>query len=153
MATRPATLDDVDFLTDVVVEATRAQGRWPADRDEREFRRQFAASTTAHVRGAEPASTTSVIEVDGESVGRLRVVRHGDRIELAGIQLLPRVQGRGIGTMVIDDLQVEASSAGVPLELSVEHDNPRARALYERLGFRPVSEDATEARLRWEASS
>ena len=149
MRTRPATLDDVAFLTDVVVEATRAQGRWPADLDESEFRHGFTAATSAHVRGAEPASTTSVIELDGEPIGRLRVVRHDHRIELAGIQLVPAVQGRGIGSRIIEELQAEATAAGVALELGVEHDNPRARALYERLGFVHVGDDTTEARLRW----
>jgi GNAT superfamily N-acetyltransferase len=95
---RPAKLSDVGFLADVVVEATRAQARWPADFDEAEFRRHYVSWTETQVRGGDPHSATSVIELAGEAVGRLRIVRDGQRIELSGIQLRPRVQGRGIGT-------------------------------------------------------
>src|SRR3989442_15177012 len=70
--------------------------------------------TEMHVRGEDPHSTTSVIELAGEAVGRLRIVRDGQRIELSGIQLRPRVQGRGIGTAVIDDLKSEAARTGLP---------------------------------------
>ena len=147
---RPAKPSDVGFLADVVVEATRAQGRWPADFDEAEFRRRYVSWTEAQVRGEDPHSATSVIELAGEAVGRLRIVRDGQRIELAGIQLHPRVQGRGLGTAIIDDLKSEAERTGVPLELAVEHDNPRARTLYERLRFVKIGEDAKEARFRWQ---
>ncbi len=76
-------------------------------------------------------------------------MRQEDRIELAGLQLRPQVQGRGIGRAIVRDLQREASDRGVPLDLGVEHYNPRARALYERLGFTPVGETDEEHRLRW----
>ena len=39
---RPATEHDVTFLTDVVVVATRAQGRLPDDFDEEAYRAGFA---------------------------------------------------------------------------------------------------------------
>ncbi len=146
---RPAGLRDVEFLADVVIEATRAQGRWPADFDEAGFRRDYMSWTEKHVRGEDPGSTTSVVEVAGEAVGRLRVVRDGERIELAGIQLRPSAQGRGIGTGIIETLKLEATSSALPFELSVEHDNRRARMLYERLGFVQFAEDGKEARLRW----
>ena len=147
---RPAVLDDVGFLVDVVIEATSAQGRWPEDFDEAEFRRFYTSWTEPQVRAEDPRNTTSVIELGGEAVGRLRVVRDGERVELAGIQLRPRVQGRGIGTSIIGELKAEATRAGLPLELSVEHDNPRARTLYERLRFVKIGANAKEARFRWE---
>jgi ribosomal protein S18 acetylase RimI-like enzyme len=147
---RQAEPDDAGFLTDVVVVATRAQGRWPADVDEATFRRDYEAGTRSQLLDGPPASTISVIELGGVPVGRLRVVRDAQCIELAGIQLHPSVQGRGIGTAIIEDLAAEAVEAGADLVLSVEHDNPRARALYERLGFVYVGEDTKEARLRWQ---
>jgi ribosomal protein S18 acetylase RimI-like enzyme len=42
----------------------------------------------------------------------------------------------------------EAAAAGVAFELEVEKDNPRARALYERLGMRLVGESETDHHLR-----
>jgi ribosomal protein S18 acetylase RimI-like enzyme len=146
---RPATLEDVGFLADVIVEATRAQGRMSDAFDEPAWRRDFIAWTEKQIRGEIPESTTSVIEVGGERVGRLRVARSGDRIELSGIQLLPRAQDRGIGTAVIEELKAEAAADGVCLDIGVEKDNPRARRLYERLGCVQVGEDEQEHKLRW----
>jgi GNAT superfamily N-acetyltransferase len=146
---RPATLEDTDFLADVVLTATRAQGRLPGAFDEPAWRTAFTARTRKEVRGEVPGSTTSVIESGGERAGRLRVTRSTDGIELSGIQLLPHVQGRGIGTAIIEDLKSEAKAAGIPLDIGVEKDNPRARRLYERLGCVQVAEDEQEHKLRW----
>jgi ribosomal protein S18 acetylase RimI-like enzyme len=146
---RPASLEDVGFLADVVVAATRAQGRLSRDFDEPTWRRNFTAWTEKQLCGEVPESTTSVVEFGGERVGRLRVIRSRDRMELSGIQLAPRVQGRGIGTAIIQDLKAEADAAGVCLDIDVEKDNPRARRLYERLGCVQVAEDEEEDKLRW----
>jgi hypothetical protein len=100
---RPATDEDVGFLADVVIEATQAQGRLPNDFDERNWRNGFAEWTMEQVRGEIPDSTTSVVEVDNERVGRLRIVRTAECIELSGIQLLPGIQRHGIGTAIIKD--------------------------------------------------
>jgi ribosomal protein S18 acetylase RimI-like enzyme len=154
---RPATEGDIAFLTDVVVVTTRAQGRLPEDFDEQEFRAGFAEWTGEQVRGdagSDPGgnSETSVIEIEGERAGRLRVVRAPDHVELAGIQLLPAHQGHGIGTHLVEQIVTDARKAGLPVRLSVEKDNPRARALYERLGFVVVVEE-TDSEVLLEAST
>ncbi len=148
MHLRSAALSDVMFLTDVVVEATRDQGRLAADFDEAAFRHGFGGRTEREVRGEIAGSTTYVIEVDGDPVGRLRVVRTGSSVELAGLQLLPHVQSRGIGSAIVRQLMDEATTAGLAFELEVEKDNPRARALYERLGMHLVGENDTDHHLR-----
>ena len=144
---RPATEHDVTFLTDVVVVATRAQGRLPDDFDEAEFRAGFAEWTDEQVRGDVEHSETSVIEIEGERAGRLRVVRAPDHLELAGIQLLPAHQGHGIGTHLVEQLVVEAGSAGAPGAALRGEGQPGARALYERLGFVAVGETDSEVQL------
>jgi GNAT superfamily N-acetyltransferase len=150
---RSASAEDVGFLADVVIAATRAQGRLPRDFDEPEWRRRFGEWTMEQVRSEIPSDTTSVIEVDDERAGRLRVTRTADYIELSGIQLLPGVQRRGIGTAIIEDLKAQAAAAGIPVELGVETDNPDARRLYERLGFVQVGENEQECKLRWNPPS
>ena len=147
---RPACVEDVWFLADVVVGATRAQGRLSSDFDERQWRQGFVEWTTAQIRGETPDSATSVVEVEEERVGRVRVARTADYIELCGIQLLPDVQRHGIGTAIIEELQAEAAAAGLPLDLGVEKDNPDARRLYERLGFVLVGVTDEEFKLRWD---
>jgi ribosomal protein S18 acetylase RimI-like enzyme len=150
---RPATDDDVAFLTEVAVATVQDQGRWPADRDEAEYRSGYAEWTREQIIGAESCSSLSVLEVDGVRVGRLRVVRPGNLVEIAGIQVMPTFQGQGIGTQVMRALIAEARAAGLPLELGVETDNPRARALYEHLGLRPVARDGNETRMRLDQPS
>jgi len=147
---RPALLEDAPFLADVALSALLALRRPPADFDPDEWRAGFISWTEEQVRGQVPFNATSVIEVGHSPVGRLRVVRDGQRIELAGIQLLSEVQGRGIGTDIVEVLKSEAARSRVPLELSVERDNHRARALYERLGFVKIDDDGEEERFRWQ---
>ena len=148
VTTRPATADDVAFLTDVVVEATYDQGRFPDDFGEVDFRTGFSEWTAEQVRGELDGSSTSVVEVDGVRAGRLRVVRRRDLVEIAGLQLLPEHQSRGVGRTVVDRLVAQARADGLPVELGVEKDNPRARAFWELCGFAYVGEDETEHRLR-----
>lgn len=149
---RPATLDDASFLADVSLGTLRELREPPPDFDERAWRSGFILWTKEQVRGEVPFSSTSVVELAGQRVGRLRVVRDGQRIELAGIQLVPHARSRGIGTDIVESLKSEAASCGLPMELSVERDNPRARALYERLGFVKFADVGDEERFRWRAS-
>ena len=148
VSVRLATEADVDFLTDVVVEATYDQGRFPDDFDEVDFRTGFGEWTAEQVRGELDGSSTSVVEVDGARAGRLRVVRRPDLVEIAGLQLLPEHQSHGVGRTVVERLVAQARADGLPVELGVETDNPRAREFWERCGFRYVGEGEGEHRLR-----
>ena len=91
-----------------------------------------------------------MLQVDGQDTGRLRVVRRGGLVEIAGIQLLPEHRSRGVGRTVVDGIVAEARASGLPVELGVEKDSPRARVFWERCGFTYVGEDETEHRLRLE---
>ncbi|MFC3736774.1 GNAT family N-acetyltransferase [Paractinoplanes deccanensis] len=155
---RPATAGDAYRLADIVLAATEDQGRLPAmSLEERaEWREGFAEWSRRTAELADPANALSVITAeknagtpDGEVIGRLRVVRDAGGLRLAGLQLVPEAQGRGIGTSIVRDLQERAAHEGVPLLLGVEKDNPRARRLYERLGFRKTGEANGEDLLRW----
>jgi ribosomal protein S18 acetylase RimI-like enzyme len=146
---RPATLEDVAFLADVVITATQAQGRFPPDVDLVEYRAGYEEWTRETNLGAIPDSTLSVIEYDGHPVGRLRLVRTQASITLAGIQLLPAYQNQGIGSPLIEQLKREAETKQVPLRISVEKDNPRAQHLYQRLGCRTIAQDEKEYHLEY----
>jgi ribosomal protein S18 acetylase RimI-like enzyme len=142
---RPATEEDVAFLADVSLEATRGQESLPDGFDEAAWREGFDDWTRAQLRGEVEHSNTYVVEVDDERVGRVRVVRPPEGVELAGLQLRPAYRSQGIGTAIVEQLGDEAASSGLPLRLSVERRNVRARTLYERLGFVEVGGDGTEA--------
>ena len=50
------------------------------------------------------------------------------------------VQGLGIGSRLITELENRTAAAGLSTaRLLVEHDNPLARSLYTRLGYREVA--------------
>ena len=146
---RPATLEDVAFLADVVITATLAQGRFPPDVDLVEYRSGYEDWTRETILGAIPDCTLSVIEYDGYPIGRLRVVRTRTSITLAGIQLLPAYQNQHIGSTLIEQLKHEAGLKQVPLLISVEKDNPRAQLMYERLGCRIIGQDEQEYHLEY----
>jgi ribosomal protein S18 acetylase RimI-like enzyme len=146
---RPATLEDVAFLVDVVITATLAQGRFPHDVDLVEYRARYADWARETILGAIPDCTLSVIEYDDCPIGRLRVVRTRTSITLAGIQLLPAYQSQRIGSTLIEQLKREADLKQVPLFISVEKDNPRAQRLYERLGCRIIEQDEHEYHLEY----
>jgi SAM-dependent methyltransferase/GNAT superfamily N-acetyltransferase len=144
---RPAAASDIGFLADVSLLATRAQGRLAADFDEGAWRAGFEEWSRESID--DPATELYVVEVGDRRVGRLRVSRTADAVELNGLQLHPNVQNRGIGTSIVTDLKAEAARRGVPLRLHVERDNPDARRLYDRLGFVKTGEDGVEDVLQW----
>jgi ribosomal protein S18 acetylase RimI-like enzyme len=146
---RRARLQDVAFLADVVIKATLVQGRFPSDIDLTEYRTGYEEWTRETVMGNIPNCTLSVIEQDGMPIGRLRVLRDDTSITLAGIQLLPDFQNKRIGSMLVEQLKREAELKRVPLQLSVEKDNPDAQRFYKRLGFVVRSEDHDEYHLEY----
>jgi ribosomal protein S18 acetylase RimI-like enzyme len=62
-----------------------------------------------------------------------------DRFLIDGLCVAQAARGRGVGTALIEALAVRSASLGYrELRLDVIDTNVRARALYERLGFRAV---------------
>jgi molybdopterin-guanine dinucleotide biosynthesis protein B len=69
-----------------------------------------------------------------------REVDHA-RFLMDGVAVSPQAQGRGIGSRLIAAICDEARRQGCrEVRLDVIDTNPRARALYERLGFIPAGE-------------
>ncbi|MDL2718601.1 MAG: GNAT family N-acetyltransferase [Acidobacteriota bacterium] len=138
---RPARPEDREQLL-AVYASTRAEELTPVPWTEEQksafVKMQFDAQDADYSRNYVGADF-SVVEVDGTPAGRLSVERRPAEVRLIDIALLPAFRRAGIGTRLIEELIVEASSRGVPLTIHVELFNP-ARRLYERLGFVPVEE-------------
>jgi ribosomal protein S18 acetylase RimI-like enzyme len=139
---RPARPDDRDFLFGLNEATMRehVERVWGWD----------AAAQVAFFEDRFQPDAWQVIEAEGEDIGVLIVEETDDAIYLAEIQILPGWQGRGIGSSIVRSLMNEASASMKPFTLRVLHVNERARAFYQRLGFRPFKEIDTHVYLRWE---
>ena len=78
----------------------------------------FLRGVTTESRGQVPDPGTSIVEVDGQRVGLVRVVRTPQAVELADIHLLPEWSGRGIAGSLLRSLAREAHESGRPLVVS-----------------------------------
>ena len=86
-------------------------------------------------------STLLVALRDGEAVGVAQLVHHKIP-EICNVGVPEAHRGQGIGTALMSEAEDRARPAG-RLRLSVGIDNPAARRLYERLGYRPLGEQIT----------
>lgn len=74
------------------------------------------------------------------AMGALDLTRGHDWAWIWLLAVRPEWQGLGIGTAIVAELEARAAAAGfAAVRLGVEHDNPRAGALYRRLGYREVA--------------
>jgi len=71
-----------------------------------------------------------------------------DSLYIVELQVLPELQGRGIGTAVVRKVIEQGANRGVPVTLSVVPGNPRAKRLYERLGFGATDVENPFIRMR-----
>lgn len=133
---RAARPEDTDFLWLLRQQALRpsVEKEWGVWNEAQQ--RQFFA------RGFNPRET-SIIVIAGRDVGRLDVAHSRWEVFLGLIELLPEVQGCGLGSEIIQDLQAEAGQKQLPIRLQVIKANDRAHRLYLRLGFKDIGETNT----------
>jgi len=106
-----------------------------------------------HFRTSFRPEARSVIDLQGETIGFVDIIEREDCFYLENIEIAPQCQSRGIGTRIIQKLIERAQLKRLPLKLQVLKVNPRARALYERLGFRCTGETATHFLMAHDSSS
>lgn len=98
------------------------------------------------------SSETSTVSVDGQVIGYLQCCEAGDRIYIQNIALSNKYQRRGIGALLIKQVQERAATSGVPVELGVFRTYAAARRFYERLGFVRTHDSATHIHMSWTAA-
>jgi ribosomal protein S18 acetylase RimI-like enzyme len=112
---------------------------------------QFRGRTISYA-ARHPHAEDSILQgEDGQPVGRLLLDRLADCWQIVDIAVLAARRGQGFGAGVLRLCQRQAAAAGARLELQVRPENP-ARRLYERLGFKAVSEDAVTVKMIWSAA-
>jgi ribosomal protein S18 acetylase RimI-like enzyme len=129
---------DVTFLEDVHVAALGPVALvgygWPAFRLRDQFHKEIAV-VNCHV-----------IVVDGVDAGYLSIEDKGEFWYIDAIAIAPKYQKKGVGTAAIRSVLFEAGT--LPVRLNVLHIN-KAKALYERLGFRTILHDQRRQIMEW----
>jgi ribosomal protein S18 acetylase RimI-like enzyme len=89
----------------------------------------------------------NIITANGVDAGWIQQREDHGAIFLGSIYVTPEMQGKGIGTSVIQTLLDLGRQRSQPITLAVMKINP-AIALYERLGFRITHEDEHKLYMR-----
>jgi GNAT superfamily N-acetyltransferase len=98
------------------------------------------------------ASRTTILVVNAEPIGYCVIEHRPADIHVRELVLQPASQGQGFGAQLLKQVQAQASIRGVPVRLGTFVTN-RARALYERLGFRVFDQTATHVLMEWQPRS
>ena len=139
---RPATAADAEFLyalNKITLEEYVAQtwGSWDEEFQRAYFDEHFAPNQS------------QIICVGEELIGVITRRWEPTCVYLADFRIAPAWQRKGIGTALVLSLLNEARRQNLPVELQVLRVNP-ARRLYERLGFRTMTETETHYCMRLE---
>lgn len=112
-------------------------GPWNEDWQLAEHRKDFSSGQL------------NVIVADGMDVGYVWIKRTDETLYLVDLCVLPKHQGAGIGTTVIEKLLLDAKDCHLPVELGVFKSNHSALKLYARLGFKQISETPTHILMKF----
>ena len=148
---RPAGAGDEAFLEALYAD-TRAEELAPTGWDEAAkvaFCRQQFRLQRAHYETHFPDAVHEILEVEGVPAGRLWVDWRDAEARLLDVALRATHRGQGLGTAVLRQLMDAAAERGLAVTLNVEHNNPRAKRLYARLGFRVLRDIGTHDFMEW----
>lgn len=148
--TRPVQADDEPFLKSLF--ATTEYERLPLAKLEPSLVKKILRTEFnghhQYFDQVDCEKSDALLLVNGQPVGRLIVLQNQDEIRLADLALMPEVRNRGLGTALIESLQVQARLSNRPLRLTVMKDS-RARNFYRRMGFYKCDETETHLLLEW----
>lgn len=89
----------------------------------------------------------NVIQLSGVDAGILATVREADCVNLNQIFILPKYQGKGIGTACVRRVIEDAAAAKLSVRLQVLKVNSRAMAFFQKLGFKKIGESDTHIQM------
>jgi ribosomal protein S18 acetylase RimI-like enzyme len=151
LAVRPALSQDEIFLYDLYSALRGSEfALAPISATQREFliRTQFRAQMSAYTQ-MYPNSCCHLVLLDSKPAGRLWVAPGDGELQLVDIAVHPKLQSKGIGTVLIQRIQQEAAKARLPIRSCVFRFNPGSLRFHQRLGFTIVREDQTHYYMEW----
>lgn len=150
MRLRPITAADEDLLRKIYA-STRADEMavvpWTEPEKTAFVNTQFEAQHK-YYQEVFPDAEYSIVEKDGEPIGRLYLDRREQEHRLIDIALLPEYRGHGLGKSLMTEVLDEARAAGKMVRIHVEQNNPAMR-LYQRLGFEKVEDQGVYYLMEW----
>jgi ribosomal protein S18 acetylase RimI-like enzyme len=112
-----------------------------AEVDKAGFALLWRNSQQALHAGFNQAGFATVAQLNGEIIGYQISTRNAFGVHLARLAVLPRLQGRGIGYLLVQDLLIQSRRSGLyRLTVNTQNDNRVSLALYKRIGFEITGE-------------
>jgi ribosomal protein S18 acetylase RimI-like enzyme len=102
----------------------------------------WASAVPAWLQSIEAGRSTVLVAFRGDVPVGVAQLLHDEIPEVCNVGVLEAHRGQGIGTALMREAEHLALPAG-RLRLGVDMENPEARRLYERLGFRELGEQVT----------
>lgn len=151
---RSATVEDEKFLLDLYAQSRAEElarsGMDPLQREvfvQMQFQIRRAAYSATY-----PMARNEIICGDkGAALGRVITDRTAKELCLVDLAITTEMQGQGIGTKVIQELQHECLTHGWKMRLQVLKGSSAER-LYKRLGFSIKSEDSLRRQMVWDGT-
>lgn len=95
-----------------------------------------------------PTTSFQVLELAGKAVASYHITQRSDHILLDMILVEPDHQRQGLGHYMMQQIQCQARSLNLPIQLSVLKTNP-ALHFHRVCGFQPSKEDEHSLQMRW----
>jgi ribosomal protein S18 acetylase RimI-like enzyme len=104
-----------------------------------EHQRALAEALQRSYGGTQTVLVIALANGSLAAVGAVSLPPDSDVGVLTMLSVHEHLQSLGLGTRLVNALEKRARQSGrTRAQLAVEHDNPRAAALYRRLGYRAV---------------
>ena len=142
--TRVGTVHDLDFLWSLQVAVYRDHIHAIWGWDEEAQRRLFLENIEVE------SGVRLIIEQDAKPIGNLEIEYRPGSMFICNLQLVPTVQGQGIGTRIIHACMDRARATGDDISLQAFVVNEGAIKFYRRLGFEVIGRSETHVKFRWE---
>lgn len=103
----------------------------------------------ASYREQYPSANTYILFYHQQAVGKIMLDISEYRIHLIDFIIIPSMRGRGLGSAVLAFIKQEAMKRCLPVGLSVERENTRAKKLYLQQGFKLESYSGVYESMLW----
>ena len=153
LRSRPALPEDETLLHALFAEDKAAQFAGMAEALARSLiEMQYRGQGMSYAALYPQAVNWILLDEDGKPIGRLLLDVQPDCMRIVDIAILAACRNQGRGTQALRQCQQQAAEAGSDLRLRVMRFNPAFR-LYERMGFRAVSEDEVAVEMLWSTTN